>query len=87
MHSYDENDSSNINDKINNLGEQTATNFIVYATSLEAIRLDDERWIKLCCVNDEEKQIYQYFLTAITKLEIPEDAILHPKNISSSISY
>ena len=84
---WKENDSSNISDKINNLGEQTEVNFIAYITSLEAIRMDDERWISMCCVNDEEKQIYKDFLIAITKLEMPEDAILHPKNISSSISY
>ena len=84
---WKENDSSVISDKINNLGEQTEVNFIAYATSLEAIRLDDERWIKMSCVNNKEKRIYQDFLTAITNLEIPDDTILHPKNISSSISY
>ena len=84
---WKENDSSNISDKINNLGEQTETNFIAYATSLESIRLDDKRFINMCCVNEEEKQIYKDFLIAISKLDIPEDAILHPKNISSSISY
>ncbi len=84
---WKENDSSAISDKINNLGEQTYWNFIGYATSLEAIRMDDKRWINMCCVNKKEKRIYQDFRTAIKKLDIPDDAILHPKNISSSISY
>jgi hypothetical protein len=84
---WKQNDNSNISDKINNLGEQTSVNFVAYATSLEAIRMDDERWINMCCVNSKEKQIYRKFLIAISQLDIPEDAILHPKNISSSVSY
>jgi hypothetical protein len=84
---WKENDSSVISDKINNLGEQTEVNFIAYATSLEAIRMDDERWVNMCCVNDDEKVIWQTFRTAISKLEIPDDATLHSKNISSSVSY
>jgi hypothetical protein len=84
---WKQNDSAHVSDKINNLGEQTQSNIIAYATSLEAIRLDDERWIKMCCVNDKEIKIYQKFRKAISQLDIPEDAILHPKNISSSISY
>jgi hypothetical protein len=85
------NDSKEIVDKINNLGEQTLVNFIAYITSLEAIRLDDERWVDMCCTiqNQNETQIYQNFRTAISELGkiIPLDAILHPNNISSSVSY
>lgn len=84
---WKQNDSTDVNDKINNLGEQTEVNFIAYTTGLEAVRLDDTRWINLCCVNDAETKIYLDFINNISKLEIPEDAILHPKNISSSISY
>ena len=84
---WKQNDSSNVSDKINNLGEQTNVNFVTYATSLEAIRIDDERWIPMCCINSKERHIYRNFLTAISQLDIPEDAILHPKNISSSVSY
>ena len=73
--------------KINNMGEQTMANFVAYASSLEAIRLDDERWINMCCVSPEEKKVYQRFRKAISTLDIPENAILHPKNISSSVSY
>lgn len=85
--SWKQNDSSNLSDKINNLREQTNVNIISYKTGLEAIRMDDERWINMCCVNSKEKQIYRKFLIDISQLDIPEDAILHPKNISSSVSY
>lgn len=84
---WKQNNSFNVSDKINNLGEQTEVNFIAYITSLEAIRMDDIRWINMCCVNDNEKKVYRDFITKISHLDIPEDAILHPKNISSSISY
>ena len=84
---WKENDSSVLSDKINNLGEQTEVDFILYATNLEAIRMDDERWINICCINNKEKQIYDKFITDISKLNIPDNAILHHKNISSSISY
>jgi hypothetical protein len=84
---WKQNDRLNLCDKINTLGEQTLISVVLYATSFEAIRLDDERWVDMCCVNELERQIYQKFRKAISKLDIPEDAILHPKNISSSISY
>ena len=85
---WKENDSVELSDKINNLGEQTQANLIMYITSFfEAVRLDDERFINMCCVNDKEKQIYKDFVIAILKLDIPENTILHRKNISSSISY
>ena len=82
-----QNDSLELADKVNNLGEQTAVNFMAYISSLEAIRIDDVRWMEMCCVNEEEKRIYKRFLKSIADLDIPEDAILHPKNLSSSISY
>ena len=84
---WKQNDSLNLCDKINTLGEQSLVDVVLYVTSFEAIRLDDERWVDMCCVNETERQIYQKFRKAISKLDIPEDAILHPKNISSSISY
>lgn len=84
---WKQHDSSNLREKINNLGEQTQVNFVSYSSGAEAIRLDDERWIYMCCVNEQERRIYADFRKAISKLSIPEDAILHPKNISSSISY
>lgn len=84
---WKQNESSNIGDKINNLGEQTQINFVSYTTSLEAMRMDDERWINICCVNLSEEKIYRDFIDSISKLNIPQDVVLHPKNISSSISY
>jgi hypothetical protein len=84
---WKQNDSLNVNDKINNLGEQLGINYVAYVTSLEAIRLTDKRWIEICCVNDTEKQIYSAFIKKSLKLDIPKDTILHPSNISSSISY
>jgi len=84
---WKQNESSNVSDKINNLGEQTQVNFASYTTSLEAIRMYDTRWINLCCVNATEETIYREFLSKISQLDIHEDAVLHPKNISSSISY
>jgi hypothetical protein len=86
---WKQNDSLKLVDKINNLGEQTLVNFVMYVTSSEAIRLDDERWIDMCCTNLTEKEIYQNFRESISELgkEIPLDAILHPNNISSSVSY
>jgi hypothetical protein len=85
--SWKQNDSSDLSDKVNSFGGQTQINLVSYATNLEAIRMDDERWVDMCCINDAEKAAWQNFRTAISKLEIPEDAILHPKNISSSIEY
>jgi hypothetical protein len=85
--SWKQNDSSKLSDKINNLGEQTEANYIAHVTSIEAIRLDDKQWINRCCVNEKEKKIYKKFRTSILNLDIPEDAVLHPKNVSSSISY
>lgn len=82
-----ENDSLVLDDKINSLSEQTIVNFIAYVTSLEAIPMNDERWINLCCINDTEKLIYNNFRTVIKNLDIPDYAILHPKNISSSLTY
>ena len=84
---WKQNDSLNMSDKINTLGEQTLVDVTLYITSFEAIRMDDERWVDMCCINEKERQIYQKFRKAISKLDIPEDEILHPKNISSSISY
>jgi hypothetical protein len=84
---WKQNNSSILGNKINNLGEQLEVNLIATITSIEAIRMDDEHWIELCCVNSQEKQIYNDFRTSISKLDIPENALLHPKNISSSISY
>jgi hypothetical protein len=85
--SWKYNDSQNLGDKINYLSEQTSVNFVSYATSLEAIRIVDDRWINMCCVNETEKIIYTNFIKDVLNLNIPNDAILHPNNISSSISY
>jgi hypothetical protein len=84
---WKKNNSSNVSDKINTLSEQITINLLAYATSLEAIRMDDKRWINICCVNKEEKRIYKKYRNSISKLDIHENAILHPKNISSSVSY
>ncbi len=84
---WKQNDSTALNDKINNLGEQLEVNFIASVTVNEGIRLDDERWVDMCCVSHAEKRIYKAFHNSIAKLDIPEDAILHPKNISSSVRY
>ena len=59
---WKQNNSIKIVDKINNLSEQTLVNFIVYATSLEAIRLDDNRWKNMCCINPT-KEIYKKIMT------------------------
>lgn len=81
------NSSSVLSEKINTLGEQLEVNFISYVTSIGfLLRIDDKYWINACCVCEREKQIYTDFIDEISKLDIPEDAILHPKNISSSIS-
>jgi hypothetical protein len=84
---WKQNDSTTLTDKINNLGEQLEVNFIATVTANEGIRLDDERWVDMCCVSQDEKRIYKAFHNSIAKLDIPEDAILHPKNISSSVTY
>jgi hypothetical protein len=84
---WKQNDSMELSDKINNLGEQAEVNVISYATSVEAIRMNDERWVNMCCVNEEEKRIYKRFLKSIAELDIPKDAVLHPTNISSSVAY
>lgn len=84
---WKQNDSTALTDKINNLGEQLEVNFVASVTANEAIRLDDERWVDMCCISQAEKHIYKAFHRAIAQLEIPEDAILHPKNISSSVRY
>ena len=84
---WKQNDSTALADKINNLGEQLEVNFIATVTAHEGIRLDDVRWVDMCCVSHAEKRIYRAFHLAIAQLDIPEDAILHPKNISSSVRY
>jgi len=85
--SWKQNDSLYMIDKINNLGQQTLANFLSWITSSDAIRLNDERWIDMCCVNDVEKKIYNRFMSAMLTLDIPVDAVLHSNNISSSIAY
>jgi hypothetical protein len=84
---WKENDSSKLTDKINNLDEYIKSSFIYYVTDREAIRQDSSIWIDKCCINENEKKIYNEYLTAISRLNIPVDAILYPGNISSSISY
>jgi hypothetical protein len=85
--SWKQNESLKLADKINLLGEQTEVSFVFYATSMEAIRMNDERWVDMCCINEEEKRIYKRFLKSMTELDIPKDAILHPNNVSSSVAY
>ena len=84
---WKQSDDTALTDKINNLGEQLEVNFIATVTANEGIRLDDERWVDMCCVSHAEKRIYKAFHNSIAMLDIPEDAILHPKNISSSVRY
>jgi hypothetical protein len=84
---WKQSDSTAIIDKINNLGEQLEVNLMATVTASEAIRLDDKRWVEMCCVSHAEKRVYTAFHNSIAKLDIPEGAILHPKNISSSVRY
>lgn len=80
------NDSSNLSDKINNLSEQLMSNIILVATKPESIPMGSELWETKFANNDDERKVFRDFRTSIGELQISETSILHPKNISSSIS-
>ena len=80
------NESSNLSDKINNLSEQLMTNIVLTVTKPESIPMGSELWETKFAKTYEERKVFSDFRTSIGDLQISETSILHPKNISSSIS-
>jgi hypothetical protein len=75
-----------LNKRISNLGEQTTLFLIGLETSLDGLMLIDKRWIEMCCVTPQEKQIYCDFFQSVENLGIPKDSVLHPSNIGCSVA-
>ena len=83
--SWKKNKSGKLNDKINNLSEQLRTNIMALSTLFEAIPMNSSQW-----VNDapnDKKNIVKKFIKNIGELPIQIGSIIHPKEISTSISY
>jgi len=83
---WKENDSNNLVDKINTLSEQLVINIILTATKPESIPIGSDMWENMFAVGEMERNVFRDFRTSIGELQISETSILHPKNISSSIS-
>ena len=80
------NSSSNLSDKINMLSEQLVANVILTATKPESIQIGSDMWENMFAVCEMERSAFRDFRVSIEQLNIPESSIIHPKNISSSIS-
>ncbi len=80
------NNSSNLSDKINMLSEQLFLNIILTATKPESIPIGSDMWENMFAVSKMERSAFRDFRVSIEQLNILESSIIHPKNISSSIS-
>jgi hypothetical protein len=69
------------------LAAQLRVNAVFAVTMLETARIDNPAWVELCCVTADERAAYAAFQRSVAALDIPSDAVLHPTNISSSVSY
>jgi hypothetical protein len=69
------------------LAEQIRVNSTKFSTMREGTRLDSPEWIDRCCATVEERAVYADFVRSVAALDIPPDAVLHPSNISSSVSF
>jgi hypothetical protein len=69
------------------LAEQLRVNVTTLASMREAARIDSPEWVERCCVTADERAAYAAFQRSVAALDIPSDAVLHPTNISSSVSY
>ncbi len=69
------------------LAEQLRVNAASFSTMREAVRIDSPEWVERCCVTADERASYAAFQRSVAALDIPSDAVLHPTNISSSVSY
>jgi hypothetical protein len=83
---WKENASNNLADKVNNLSEQLMTNIILTATKPDSVPIGSEMWENMFGNTDDERNVFRNFRNSIQQLDIAETSILHPKNISSSIS-
>lgn len=80
------NKNTPLNKRISNLSEQTLLIGVSTSTSLDGLMLIDKRWIEMCCVTPQEKEIYREFFQSVEKLGIPKGSVLHPSNIGCSVS-
>ena len=69
------------------LAEQLRVNATKFSSMREAARIDAPAWVERCCVTADERAAYAAFQRSVAALDIPPDAVLHPTNISSSVSY
>jgi hypothetical protein len=83
---WKDNASNNLADKVNTLSEQLMSNIILTATKPDSVPIVSEMWENMFGNTDEERIVFRDFRNSIEQLNIAETSILHPKNISSSIS-